>query len=107
MVQPVLIERETHTRRTNSKGLKRNKAEQSSHNSGGLKVGITAFGGWMVGVGSIIGSMAWLMHGPMLARAGTLPCILAWTIAAIATVPLAMILMELSSMFPDAGGPYV
>ena len=61
----------------------------------------------MVGVGSIIGSMAWLMHGPMLARAGTLPCILAWTIAAIATVPLAMILMELSSMFPDAGGPYV
>lgn len=71
-----------------------------------LKVEITAFGAWMVGVGSIIGSMAWLIHGPMLARAGTLGCIIAWAIAAIATIPLALILMELSSMFPTAGGPY-
>lgn len=108
MVQPVLAqrdERETHTQR--SANPRRNKAEQGRQRTGELKVGITAFGAWMVGVGSIIGSMAWLMHGPMLARAGTLPCILAWTIAAIATVPLAMILMELSSMFPAAGGPYV
>lgn len=72
-----------------------------------MKVEITAFGAWMVGVGSIIGSMAWLIHGPMLARAGTLPCIVAWVIAGISTLPLALILMELSSMFPKAGGPYV
>ncbi len=72
-----------------------------------MKVEITAFGAWMVGVGSIIGSMAWLIHGPMLARAGTLPCIVAWVIAGVSTLPLALILMELSSMFPKAGGPYV
>ncbi len=105
MVQPVVIERETHARKVSTK--RRIKSGDNKNTTGELKVGITAFGAWMVGVGSIIGSMAWLMHGPMLARAGTLPCILAWTIAAIATVPLAMILMELSSMFPDAGGPYV
>ncbi len=108
MVQPVLVrldERETHSRKVSTK--KRINTDDNKQTSGELKVGITAFGAWMVGVGSIIGSMAWLMHGPMLARAGTLPCILAWTIAAIATIPLAMILMELSSMFPDAGGPYV
>jgi APA family basic amino acid/polyamine antiporter len=105
MVQPVVIERETHSRKVSTS--KRIKSGEGKKTPGELKVGITAFGAWMVGVGSIIGSMAWLMHGPMLARAGTLPCVLAWTIAAIATVPLAMILMELSSMFPDAGGPYV
>ncbi len=108
MVQPVLVrtdERETHAHKvTTSRRIKSREPEKTT---GELKVGISAFGAWMVGVGSIIGSMAWLMHGPMLARAGTLPCILAWTIAAIATVPLAMILMELSSMFPHAGGPYV
>lgn len=105
MVQPTLAQKEERATRTRRAIIqKKKKAEQ---NSGELKVGISAFGAWMVGVGSIIGSMAWLMHGPMLARAGTLPCILAWTLAAIATVPLAVILMELSSMFPDAGGPYV
>jgi len=72
-----------------------------------LRVEITSFGAWMVGVGAIIGSMAWLMHGPMLARAGTLACVAAWIVAAIATLPLALILMELSSMFPQAGGPYI
>src|ERR1700679_298475 len=73
----------------------------------GMKVEITAFGAWMVGVGSIIGSFAWLIHGPMLARAGVMACVTAWIIASLATVPLALILMELSSMFPKAGGPYV
>jgi GABA permease len=72
-----------------------------------MRVQITSFGAWMVGVGSIIGSMAWLLHGPMLARAGTLPCIAAWLIAAVTTLPLVLILMELSSMFPRAGGPYI
>ncbi|MBZ0186656.1 MAG: amino acid permease, partial [Candidatus Obscuribacterales bacterium] len=72
-----------------------------------LRVEITGFSAWMLGVGAIIGSMAWLMHGPMLARAGTPACITAWLIAAIATLPLALILMELSSMFPQAGGPYL
>jgi len=72
-----------------------------------MKVGISAFGSWMLGVGSIIGSMAWLMHAPMLARAGPAACITAWLIAGTLTLPLALILMELSSMFPTAGGPYV
>lgn len=70
-------------------------------------MGITSFGAWMLGVGSIIGSMAWLMHGPMLARAGAAACLTAWAIAAVLAVPLALILMELASMFPTAGGPYV
>lgn len=73
----------------------------------GLRVGITSFAAWMLGVGSIIGSMAWLIHGPMLARAGALAAIVAWLIAGIMSLPLALILMELSSMFPQAGGPYV
>ncbi len=82
-------------------------SDSSDKSCQGMKVEITAFGAWMVGVGSIIGSMAWLIHGPMLARAGTLPCIVAWVIAGVSTLPLALILMELSSMFPKAGGPYV
>lgn len=73
----------------------------------GLRVGISSFAAWMLGVGSIIGSMAWLIHGPMLARAGALAAIVAWLIAGIMSLPLALILMELSSMFPQAGGPYV
>jgi glutamate:GABA antiporter len=77
------------------------------HIGEGMKVGISAFGAWMMGVGSIIGSMAWLMHGPMLARAGPAACMTAWIIAGALSLPLALILMELSSMFPTAGGPYV
>jgi basic amino acid/polyamine antiporter, APA family len=72
-----------------------------------MPVGISAFGSWMLGVGTIIGSMAWLIHGPLLARAGTLPTLAAWTLAALMNLPLAFILAELSSMFPSAGGPYV
>ena len=73
----------------------------------GLKVGISSFGAWMLGVGSIIGSMAWLMHGPMLARSGPAACVAAWLLAGALSLPLTLILMELSSMFPSAGGPYV
>jgi APA family basic amino acid/polyamine antiporter len=74
--------------------------------SADLSVGISSFSSWMIGVGAIIGSMAWLFHGPMIARSGTLACLLAWVIAACATLPLTLILAELSSMFPAAGGPY-
>src|SRR5262249_18206795 len=73
----------------------------------GMQVGISSFASWMLGVGAIIGSMAWLFHGHMIARAGTLASAIAWVAAAIFTVPLALILMELASMFPTAGGPYV
>jgi amino acid transporter len=73
----------------------------------GMEVGISSFGAWMLGVGSIIGSMAWLFHGPMLARSGPVACLTAWVIAGTLSLPLALILMELSSMFPTAGGPYV
>ncbi len=72
-----------------------------------LKVGISSFGSWMLGVGTIIGSMAWLMHGPMLARSGTAACLFAWLLAGVLSLPLTLILMELSSMFPTAGGPYI
>ncbi len=82
-------------------------AYQDSIKSDGLRVGISSFAAWMLGVGSIIGSMAWLIHGPMLARAGSLASITAWLIAGVMALPLALILMELSSMFPAAGGPYV
>jgi amino acid transporter len=73
----------------------------------GMKVGISSFGAWMLGVGSIIGSMAWLINGPMLARSGPAACMTAWIIAGALCLPLALILMELSSMFPSAGGPYL
>jgi APA family basic amino acid/polyamine antiporter len=73
----------------------------------GMQVGISSFASWMLGVGSIIGSMAWLFHGPMIARAGTGASVVAWILACIFTTPLALILMELASMFPTAGGPYV
>lgn len=72
-----------------------------------LKVEISPFSAWMVGVGCLIGSMAWLIHPAMLARGGVIATLLAWLIAAIVTLPLALILMELSSMFPSAGGPYI
>ena len=79
----------------------------SPFKSDGLRIGISSFGAWMLGVGSIIGSMAWLIHGPMLMRAGSLASITAWLIAGAMALPLALILMELASMFPSAGGPYV
>ncbi len=72
-----------------------------------LKVEITPFGAWMIGVGCLIGSMAWLIHPSMLARGGVVTTLAAWILAALVTLPLALILMELSSMFPAAGGPYV
>lgn len=72
-----------------------------------MTVGISSFGSWMIGVGTMIGSMAWLIYQPMLARSGSLPTICAWTCGALFTLPLAFVLAELSSMFPSAGGPYV
>jgi amino acid transporter len=72
-----------------------------------MKVGIGLFGSWMLGVGSIIGSMAWLFHTYMIARAGTLAATTAWVVAGLAFLPVTLILAELSSMFPTAGGPYV
>ena len=83
------------------------KEAQSLKIGSDMKVGISAFAAWMLGVGSIIGSMAWLMHAPMLARAGPAACLTAWVIAGTLSLPLALILMELASMFPTAGGPYV
>lgn len=79
----------------------------ANHIGGNMAVGISSFGSWMLGVGTIIGSMAWLIYAPMLARSGALPTLSAWTFAAVITLPLALILAELSSMFPSAGGPYV
>lgn len=72
-----------------------------------MKVGISSFASWMLGVGAIIGSYAWLVHGPMIAKAGPMAATSAWVIAAVLTLPSAFILAELSSMFPTAGGPYV
>lgn len=72
-----------------------------------MGIGIGSFGSWMIGVGAIIGSYAWLIHGPMIARAGTTATIAAWLLAAVMTIPVGLILAELSSMFPTAGGPYV
>lgn len=72
-----------------------------------MQVGISSFASWMIGVGSIIGSMAWLFHGAMLARAGTFASCVAWVIAALCMLPLVLLVMEMSSMFPTAGGPYV
>lgn len=57
-------------------------------------------------MGALIGSMAWLIHAPMIATAGRLGATLAWLLAGVLSIPLALILMELSSMFPSAGGPY-
>ncbi len=71
-----------------------------------LQPGFTTIGAWALGVGALIGSMAWLIHAPMIATAGNLGATLAWLIAGVLSIPLALILMELSSMFPTAGGPY-
>ncbi|MFN8656040.1 MAG: APC family permease [Candidatus Obscuribacterales bacterium] len=73
----------------------------------GMQIGIGAFGAWALGVSSNIGSMAFLFHGCMIASGGPLASVLAWTIAACMALPLALVLAELSSMFPSAGGPYV
>ena len=72
-----------------------------------MKVGISAFSAWMLGVGGIIGSMAWLFHSYLIARAGPLCAVVAWLLGALAFVPVTLILAELSSMFPAAGGPYL
>jgi amino acid transporter len=72
-----------------------------------MHVGISAFSAWMLGVGSVIGSMAWLFHGYMIARAGALGSVVAWLLGALAFLPVVFILAELSSMFPAAGGPYL
>lgn len=72
-----------------------------------LPVGISAFGAWMIGVGSLIGSMIWIIHGPMIARAGVYGTISTWALAALMTVPTALIVCELASMYPTAGGPYI
>lgn len=72
-----------------------------------MQVGIDAFGAWAIGVGSTIGSYAFLIHGSMIAQAGPLASVLSWLAAAAMSVPLALLLAELSSLFPSAGGPYV
>jgi amino acid transporter len=72
-----------------------------------MQVGISSFSSWMFGVGSVIGSMVWLFNGPMIARAGTLASVFAWILAAVCMLPMSLIVMELASMFPAAGGPYV
>lgn len=73
----------------------------------GMQIGIGAFGAWALGVSSNIGSMAFLFHGCMIMIGGPLASVIGWTIAACMALPLALVLAELSSMFPSAGGPYV
>jgi amino acid transporter len=73
----------------------------------GMQVGIGAFGAWALGVSSNIGSMAFLFHGCMILLGGPLASVIGWIIAACMALPLALVLAELSSMFPSAGGPYV
>lgn len=77
------------------------------HSASDLKVGISAFGSYMLGVGTLIGSMAWLIHGTMIERAGALPSIAAWILGAVTMLPLALVIAELASIYPFAGGPYV
>jgi len=72
-----------------------------------MRIGIGSFSSWMLGVGGIIGSMAWLFHSYMIARAGALAAVSAWILAGFAFLPVTLILAELSSMFPAAGGPYL
>src|SRR5688572_29277466 len=73
----------------------------------GMQIGIGAFGAWAIGVSANIGSMAFLFHGSMIAQSGPLAAVVAWILAAFMALPLALVLAELSSMFPSAGGPYV
>lgn len=84
-----------------------NVLDQSEKIGSGMQVGIDAFGAWAIGVGSTIGSYAFLIHGSMIAQAGPLASVLSWLAAAAMSVPLALLLAELSSLFPSAGGPYV
>ena len=72
-----------------------------------MRIGIGSFSSWMLGVGGIIGSMAWLFHSYMIARAGALASVSAWMLAGLVFLPVTLILAELSSMFPAAGGPYL
>jgi APA family basic amino acid/polyamine antiporter len=72
-----------------------------------MQVGISSFGAWMLGVSANIGSMAFLFHAPMIALGGPLASVTAWALAALLSLPLALVLAELASMFPAAGGPYV
>lgn len=58
-------------------------------------------------IGTIIGSMAWLIYSPMIAKTGIWACILSWPIAGLMVLPLLFCVAELSSMFPRAGGPYI
>lgn len=82
--------------------------ESSLQNIGAdMQIGISSFASWMLGVGAIIGSMAWLFNGSMIARAGTLASVIAWIVASLLILPMALVVMELASMFPSAGGPYV
>lgn len=90
--------------RTHAEGTQ---ADSAASIGSEMRVGISSFASWMLGVGAMIGSYAWLVHGPMIARAGPMAAVSAWIVAAIATLPAAFILAELSSMFPSAGGPYV
>jgi amino acid transporter len=71
-----------------------------------MAVDISALGAWAIGVGGNIGSFAFLIHGAMIAQAGPLAAVLAWTVATVLALPLALVLAELASMFPSAGGPY-
>jgi amino acid transporter len=72
-----------------------------------MRIGIGSFSSWMLGVGGIIGSMAWLFHSYMIARAGAFAAVSAWILAGLVFLPVTLILAELSSMFPAAGGPYL
>jgi amino acid transporter len=82
-------------------------AIESEKIGSGMQVGISSFGAWMLGVGSNVGSFAFLIHASMIGQAGPLASVLAWCIAAVMALPLAIVLAELSSIFPSAGGPYV
>jgi hypothetical protein len=46
-----------------------------------MRIGIGSFSSWMLGVGGIIGSMAWLFHSYMIARAGAFAAVSAWILA--------------------------
>ncbi len=48
-----------------------------------LELGFTTFGAWSLGVGALIGSMAWLVHAPMIATAGCAGATLAWLLSGV------------------------
>ncbi|HEY9719241.1 MAG TPA: APC family permease [Trichormus sp.] len=82
-------------------------AIESEKIGSGMQIGISSFGAWMLGVGANVGSFAFLIHASMIGQAGPLASVFAWCIAALMALPLAIVLAELSSIFPSAGGPYV